>query len=168
VFGQPEERGVPFDRTVQIAQSAFGVPMHTRAVSAMIFAAASCGACGSASASTAPEEVLYCRVVSIVEVAPDGTLAPLDRGLRQQIGSTFEVVPKTGEIRGSYFVNNRHSETVTVRGWSSGSDLYVISESGPPVSVTYVLRVAGTPWKGGQRQFAYLFDGRWLYSGTCS
>lgn len=142
--------------------------MRIRIVSAIIFAATSCCTPASDGATTPPQELLYCRVASIIEVASDGTLAPLGKGLRQQIGSTFEVDPKKGAIRGSYFVNNSYAEKVTVSGWANGSDLYIISTSFPPVLVTHVLRVAGTASQGGRRPFAYLFDGRWLYSGTCT
>ena len=107
-----------------------------------------------------------CTVTSVHGVSEDGNIVTHTDHLRKQIGSTFSVERKSGEIRGGYFINNKPSKTVEVVNEPDDNAYYVISKShGPYVSAGY-LYVANHR-KSLKKPFTYTSSGEYVYSGYC-
>lgn len=118
-------------------------------------------------ASQAGVDVFHCKVLSLSEVSKEGTFVSGEKYQIEQIGATFSVERKTGEIRGNYFINNLNSESVRViNGLKDDDGFYVISESGRQwVNVSYLYIANG--FDGLDKPFTYTSSGQYVYTGLC-
>lgn len=107
-----------------------------------------------------------CTVTSVNTVSEDGEIVTDTEDLKKQIGSTFSVERKSGEIRGGYFINNKPSKTVEVINEPNDNSYYAISKShGPYVSVGYLYIANHRKWL--KKPFTYTSSGEYMYSGYC-
>ncbi len=118
------------------------------------------------SLSFAGVDSFECTVTSVHAVSEDGELVTETGHLKKQIGSTFSVERKSGEIRGGYFINNRPSKTVEVINEPDSNSYYVVSKShGPYVAVGYLYVANHRKWL--KKPFTYTSSGEYVYSGFC-
>ena len=107
-----------------------------------------------------------CTVTSVHVVSEDGEIVTETEHLKKQIGSTFSVERKSGEIRGGYFINNRPSKNVEVINEPNNNSYYAVSKShGPYVTVGYLYIANHRKWL--KKPFTYTSSGEYVYSGYC-
>ena len=107
-----------------------------------------------------------CTVTSVHAVSENGEIVTDTEHLKNQIGSTFSVERKSGEIRGGYFINNRYSKTVEIINEPNDNSYYVISKShGPYVFFGYLYIANQREWR--RKPFTYTTRGEYVYSGYC-
>jgi hypothetical protein len=115
-----------------------------------------------------------CKVSVAYVVDPEnGTLVTDTTHLKEQIGATFSVNRKSGEIRpirGSIFLTNASAKHVSVIDSAPipGADYFVVSVSwGPKISVGY-LYIETFRAKPGRQPFTFTTGGGYFYAGLCS
>ena len=111
-------------------------------------------------------DVFDCKVLSVNELLPTGTLISDIKLQRELIDSTFSVERKSGEIRRNYFINNRASKSIRVINESETFSYYVISEGHEPYVMVSYLYIANER-EGLQKSFTYTLSGQYVYSGVC-
>ena len=114
----------------------------------------------------ASPDAFDCKVLSLNELSPGGLFVSDTKDQKEQIGSTFSVDRKSGEIRGGYFLNNRTSKSIRVINEPQTDAFYVISESHGPfkmISYLYIANQANDLLK----PFTYTSSGQYIYTGIC-
>jgi tricorn protease-like protein len=118
------------------------------------------------SVANAIPETFECRVLTLGELSPDGVFIVDAPYQKEQIGSTFSVDRKSGEMRGGYFLNNRNSKSVRVINEPKTDAFYVISESHGPFVMLSFLYIANQN-DGASKSFTYTSSGQYVYTGIC-
>jgi len=108
-----------------------------------------------------------CKVLSLNELSHNGSFVTNAKYQTEQIGSTFSVDRKSGEIRGGHFLNNSASESIRVINNDPAiAGFYVISQShGPGVMISYLF--INTYKDENRFSFIYTNSGQYVYTGVC-
>lgn len=111
-------------------------------------------------------DTFECKVTSVHVVSKQGEIVMDTDHLKKQIGSTFSVERRTGEIRGGYFINNKSAAEIKVINDPVDNSYYVISISHGPIKMVGYLYVANhRKWQ--RKPFTYTPSGEYVYSGYC-
>ena len=111
-------------------------------------------------------DTFECKVTLFHEISKEGEIITNNKWSEEQVGYTFTVERKTGEIRGGYFINNRASESIEVINRSEDDAYYVISKSYGPASYVGYLFI-GNYHKSIKKPFTFTTSGKYVYIGNC-
>tara|TARA_R110000744_G_scaffold348395_1_gene453987 strand:+ start:200 stop:508 length:309 start_codon:yes stop_codon:yes gene_type:complete len=101
--------------------------------------------------------------MQVVERSAYGEIVSNQDSQNDQVGSTFTVNKATGEIAGSYFINNATAFDIEIVV-NTGTDFIVVSKSAGDYVGYFSIHFNSFSDK---YLFTYTSSGQWISTGTC-